>query len=79
MQTSHDSPVVSLDVEGSMKLFDVGVGERPAQELGALTRLLRMTRDLIRVNGFVHAPQTLLTDGMHVADVLPMMQSIFMS
>ena len=51
----------------------------PAVEIGALMRLLRMTRDLIRVNGFVHAPQTLLADGMHVADVLPMMQSIFMS
>jgi hypothetical protein len=46
-------------------------------ELRAVTSLLQMARDLIRVNGFVHSPHTFLADGMHAADELQMMQSVF--
>jgi hypothetical protein len=46
-------------------------------ELRAVTSLLQMVRDLIRVNSFVPSHLTSLTEGLHAADVLQMMQSTF--
>jgi hypothetical protein len=46
-------------------------------ELRAVTSLLQMARDLIRVNGFVPSRLTSLTEGLHAADVVRVMQSTF--
>jgi len=46
-------------------------------ELRAVTSLLQMVRDSIRVNSFVPPRLASLTEGIHAADVLRMMQSTF--
>jgi len=46
-------------------------------ELRAVTSLLQLTRDLIRVNGFVPSRLTSLTEDLHAADLVRMMQSMF--
>jgi hypothetical protein len=47
-------------------------------ELRAVTSLLQLARDLIRVNGFVPSRQTFLIEGLHADDVLRLMQSTFL-
>jgi hypothetical protein len=46
-------------------------------ELRAVTSLLQMVRDLIRLNSFVPSRLTSFTEGLHAADVIRMMQSTF--
>jgi hypothetical protein len=50
---------------------------RYPMELRAVTSLLQMARDLIRVNNFAQRRPTFLADGLHAVDVLRMMQSVF--
>jgi hypothetical protein len=47
-------------------------------ELNAVVGLLRMLRSLVRVNDFVHAPQTFLADDLHAADALRLVLSPFL-
>jgi hypothetical protein len=47
-------------------------------ELRAVTSLLQLVRDLIRVNGFVPSRLTSLVEEVHAGDVIRMMQSTFL-
>jgi hypothetical protein len=47
-------------------------------ELGVVVGLLQALRNLVRVNDFIHTGETFLTDQLHIADALRLMESPFL-